>query len=239
MTKNVNWDTYAQVYDLMAYNNPAYQDIFQKFSTEIRQWDIKPNDIFVELGAGTGNYSTYLAEVFPYSQVLHFDSNPIMNEYTQIKAQKKHITNIQIITKDIKDINFFHQTISAVICVYALYTFPEPKKVIKKIFEWIKPNGYVFACDLGRILNLFDWSKYLFKALCYKHGILQALSIFYKGRAIAKQNRLIVSGQKSGKYWTHTHDEFCNEFKEVGFQVISSFESYRRYSDIVICKKSI
>ena len=37
-TLNVNWHSYAEVYDLMADNNPAYQDLIVQFKQAIASW---------------------------------------------------------------------------------------------------------------------------------------------------------------------------------------------------------
>ncbi len=40
---NVNWHSYAEVYDLMADNNPAYQDLIAQFQQAIAAWRIEPH----------------------------------------------------------------------------------------------------------------------------------------------------------------------------------------------------
>ncbi len=83
---NVDWNSYAEVYDLMADNNPAYQDLIAQFKHAIATWCIEPRSTLADLGAGTGNFSIELAQAFPTCQVIHLDANPEMNHLAERHA---------------------------------------------------------------------------------------------------------------------------------------------------------
>jgi hypothetical protein len=105
------------------------------------------------------------------------------------------------------------------------------------MYRWLKPNGYLFVCDLGRILQIGDWAKYLFTEVVREQGLIKAVALFYKGRTVAEHSKLIAAAQRSGHYWVHGHADFVGAFEQAGFSVQSSSEAYRGYSDIVLCKK--
>lgn len=233
----VGWSSYAKTYDLMAANNPAYQQLVAQFLNETQKWKFNAQEVLLDLGAGTGNFSLELAKRFPHCQVLHIDADPVMNETAQMKANERCITNINITTQEMRNISFPPETISAIVCVHALYSFPNPQNIIVNMWDWLKPGSDAFVCDLGRILDIADWSKYLFRELYRQHGLLKTLSLFYQGRSIAKQNRLIAASQKSGSFWTHSLAEFCQTFESAGFEILVSYETYRGYSDLVVCQK--
>jgi hypothetical protein len=93
------------------------------------------------------------------------------------------------------------------------------------------------VCYLGRVLQIGDWAKYLFTEVSREHGFLKAAALFYKGKAVAEHNKLIAAAQRTGRYLVHNHTDFVKEFERAGFSVQSSSETYRGYSDIVLCKK--
>lgn len=234
----MGWSAYATAYDLMARHNPAYQQLMEQFQHEITQWKFGPADLLLDLGAGTGNFSLSLAARFPHCRVLHLDADPLMNATAHRKAHERKITNLDIITQDVSEIFFHSETIAAIVCVHSLYTFPEPQQMIEKMLNWLQPGGYAFVCDLGRTLDIADWSKYLFTELRRQHGLLRTLSLFCRGRTVATQNRLIAESQQSGIFWTHTHSEFCTLFESVGFRIIAADETFRGYSDVLVCQKN-
>lgn len=234
-----NWYRYAVVYDLMTDNNPAYQELVHIFHAALDNHRFNANDLLVDIGAGTGNFSLDLAKRYKESRVLHVDSNIQMNVLAQEKAKKRALTNIDILTYDTTDISFVDNSISAIVCVHFLYVLRDPRLFIGKMYRWLKSGGIVFACDPGRTVNVNDWFQYLFKASYKKHGLLKTLALFYRGRAVAQQNRYISTAQKRGVYWLHSHEDFCQAFTSVGFDVISSQTAYRGISDIVICRKPI
>ena len=233
----MKWSSYARVYDLMASNNPAYQDLVSQFVSQLSAWSFAPNDLLVDLGAGTGNFSIELAAAFPHCTVLHIDSDPIMNQIARWKAEKRSIQNINIIQQDVSDYKFDPESVALFTCIHSLYTFNEPFSILNTMFYSLKPGGFAYICDIGRVLDIHDWATYLFKHIASERGFLYAVWLFIKGREVTKQNRQAVSLQKSGAFWTHTHAEFCDTLKSSSFDILKSYETYRGYSDIAICRK--
>lgn len=236
---NVDWSSYAEVYDLMTANNPAYQNILARFKAEIDKWELPPQSTLCDLGAGTGNFSLVLSSSFPHCHVMHVDADERMNEAAQHKASKEKVRNIGFVAENMEETSFEPQSLSAIISVHALYSLRHPQALINRMHEWLKPGGYLFVCDLGRTLNVRDWASYLFMEAAHKYGLIGALGLFYRGRAIAKHNRHISKNQRAGVYWTHDPQAFRNVFEQAGFEIIACEEAYRGYSDIVVCRKVI
>ena len=234
----VDWSSYAQAYDLMAENNPAYQDILERFKAETNKWALPPQSTLCDLGSGTGNFSLALASSFPHCRVLHIDADEKMNELAQHKAKGNQISNIEFITRDVETLSFDAQSLSVITSVHALYPLQHPQALIARLYEWLKPGGYLFVCDLGRVLNVKDWAAYLFVESIRKHGLAHTLGLFYRGRAIAKHNRHISRFQRTGAYWTHGQSTFRKVFEQAGFEVVSCECAYRGYSDIIVCRKN-
>src|ERR1700689_3195308 len=74
-SKQIDWTAYAQVYDLMAENNPAYQEILLRCLETIAHWNLPPGSRIIDLGAGTGNFSVRIAQALPQCRILHVDAN--------------------------------------------------------------------------------------------------------------------------------------------------------------------
>ena len=228
----------AEVYDTVLSYNPAYQDIISLFKNNISQWQIPHNSKLAEFGAGTGNFSIELAKTFPQAQILHFDFNHGMNSFASEKVKRTGLKNLDVHTQSIDDIILKENSIQAAVCVHALYTFPQPQQALSSINNWLKPGGYGVFCDLGRVLHIPKWVKFFASNLMKNHGYLKTAEVFWKGRNVIKQNRIIRDQQLAGKYWTHSHDEFCEIVKDSGFEIISAQTCFLDDSDFVVVRKS-
>ncbi len=233
----VDWSSYAEAYDLMAVNNPAYQELLEKFRQTISQWRLEPHSTLVELGAGTGNFSIELACMFPECMILHLDADPRMNHSAESKAAVQKLQNMRFLSKDIQEVQFERESLSALVMVHALYAFPRPREVISKTFEWLTPGGYLFVCDVGSVAQVSDWATYLFRESYRRQGLWRTVQFFYKGRVVAQQNRRIARAQKAGVYWTHTSAEFRAAFTSVGFEIMTDQKTYRNTSDLIVARK--
>jgi ubiquinone/menaquinone biosynthesis C-methylase UbiE len=228
---NVNWSSYAEVYDLMSESNPAYQDVVKLVERRASQWILTPDATVAELGAGTGNISLMLARRFRSQRVLHVDSDDVMSTRAQYKADEQGLSNIRYLKQDADTAFFQPESLNAVVLVHALYTFQNPNALIKRCHTWLKPGGILFVCDIGKVLNVTDWASYLFFSMTRNYGLVECLRRFYMGRAIASQNRRISRAQRDGVYWTHTLQELRACVSDAGFVISANGVCYRGYSD--------
>lgn len=237
MLTTVDWSAYAQVYDLMADNNPAYQDLLTQFQSDMHLWDLRDHAVIADLGAGTGNFSLLVAQAFPSASVVHLDSNPAMNALAKRKAASRGLSNIDVLTTDIDKATFPQASIDAVVTVHALYSFPDPRATIQDIYQWLRPGGLVWACDLGREMNIGDWARFLFRESYRQRGLARTIQHFIRGRVITRENRRIAAAQRVGTYWKHALSEYRMAFETAGFRVTGARAAYRGYSDIVQAQK--
>lgn len=234
----VDWERYSRSYDLLLEHSPAYREILDRFEQLYGRLVLPGGACVAELGAGTGNFSVAAARLKPWVNVIHMDSDPGMNAVARDKARAHGLTNFTPVeaSADAIEVGVF-APLHAVILIHALYTFPDPQRVLRLVYSALEPGGALILCDLGRVLNLVDWAWYLFREVGKREGIGAALRVFWKGRELSRQNRQIRASQLNGTYWTHSTEECAEAVRAAGFQVEEVSRIYRGYSDLVIARK--
>lgn len=236
--KKVNWSSYAEAYDMLLEYNPAYQEIVGKFQNEVATWDIEPSASILDIGAGTGNFTLVASQTFPNSRVFYVDFDAQMAAIAKSKALAQGLNNINFVTQSAEFLDWSKFTnLKGIVCVHALYALKNPQQIINNMYQALQPGGYLFLCDSGRTLNILKWIKFHVAYLMSQHGLLTTVEIFWRGRQIFKQNRIIRQLQLNGTYWVHGHDEFCKAVTMAGFKLLHSEQAYQGCSDLIIAKK--
>ena len=235
--ENVNWHTYAQKYDMLLEFNPFYQALRKEVLKKSANWKLVKGDTLIDLGGGTGNYSIEIAKQHPLANIIHIDNDKGMIERVRDKILNQKVSNITIIKQSASSVKFSKGSIKGLICIHALYTFPEPTSILEKIYNWSSKNGKVILVDPGRTINVLGWQLAIGFHLIKNHGLPKALSIMKAGNEVSKQNKYLAKMQKEGKLWLHSHDEFCGHIEDTGFVIEKSFKTFRGISDFVVAKK--
>lgn len=236
-TAAVNWNTYAQTYDMLLAYNPFYQQLHEEVMEQVKKWDIQTGDLVADIGAGTGNYSLAIARRFPTANILHIDRDEGMNAVTAEKKEQEQLYNHHILSKGIDEVGLEEGSLRALISIHALYAFPNPTKVLRDMYDWLEPGGNAVLVDAGRIVNVLDWQLALSMRLIRRYGLRKTLEIFREGKEVSRQNAYIRSMQKNGTFWTHSHEEFCQAVQHAGFEVEYSQTCFRGISDLVVARK--
>ena len=233
----VSWKTYAQTYDMLLSHNPFYQNVHDEVMQEVRKWKIGVNDFIADVGAGTGNYSLAIAEQFPHAKVFHIDSDGGMNARAAEKCRSKAIINHYILDQGIEAVQMEAESLKALVSIHALYTFPNPLKALEKMYDWLQPGGYAVLVDAGRMVNVRNWQLAIGWHLLRNHGLKKTFQIMREGKEVSQQNAYIRDMQRKGKFWMHSHEEFCTTVRQAGFEVLSSHITFRGVSDFVVARK--
>jgi len=233
----VNWSAYARVYDLMAENNPAYQEILSTCVATVKSWNLAAGSRLIDLGGGTGNFSVRLAQSLPHCKIVHVDRNPAMQAIAVKKARRAGLRNHHVLLAEAERINFPLKSVAGIVSVHALNFVKVPKTMIQKLSGWLAPKGHLFACDIGRHMNMTDWAVYLFREAWQRHGLRKAMELFWEGRAVAQQNRQLSREYDQGLFWIHNLAGYRNTFKRCGLAIDQSFLCYRGYSNAVVAHK--
>jgi len=205
---------YSKVYDMMLEINPAYQELQKLFKLQLQKLQINNNAPIkvLDIGGGTGNFSVLdRAKTKLPSKSMDYDTTPFEKWDTSIKYD-------------------------LVICVHALYLMPNPKLLIPKIVDHMAPGANALICDIGKPINVFSWSIYLFRKLIVKYGLNQTINYFRQGNQISEANKKISKLQRKKNPWKHNLSQFKLYFSQY-LTVHEGFSCYRGYSNFVRCVK--
>ena len=227
----VDWNAYAEAYDLLSEHNPAYQALLHDFEGFLAT--IRTPQLIYDIGGGTGNYTKIAARACPGSEIRFVEPDAGMIALARDKLAAHG--NINYDTLALEDIDALGAA-DLVICVHALYAMPAPEQRLADMRRLLRPGGLLYLINLGRYMNVADWRRYLFSHLKKEHGLVGALRIFWQGREIAKQNKTILKAQKNGVYWTHTEEEIASAASAAGFEILRQESVYRGYSHLLVCR---
>ncbi|PHN05989.1 class I SAM-dependent methyltransferase [Flavilitoribacter nigricans] len=235
--QTLSWGTYAQKYDILFDYNPFYQKLHRQVMQEVGKWSVPSGAVLADIGAGTGNYSLAMAQNFPQATVLHIDKDEGMNEQAAQKKYRLELSNHQIRSLGVDEIKLAPDSLQGLISIHALYTFPDPAKVLQNMYEWLEPGRPAVLVNAGRIVNVLDWQLAIGWHLLRKYGFKKTLEIMREGKEVSRQNAYIREIQRQGGYWTHSHGEFCEAIEAAGFRIRHSKTCFRGVSDFVVAEK--
>lgn len=234
----MNWDAYAEHYDVMCELNPSYQENIDRLIQYLQTWEMPDHPTILDLGAGTGNYILALANKLKAASFVHVDFDKKMNELARRKYETQKVDSVEIKNQYVQDVRFDYESFDVIICINALYAISPQTEVLQRIHSWLKPNGRFFVIDFGRKQNILDWTFYVFRESMKRHRLGRYIKVLKDNRELIKQNRQTTRGQDSGRYWLHSTAEFRDTLKSCGFEVDEVFPCYRGYSDLAVCRKS-
>lgn len=236
--KTVDWSAYALQYDVMSQINPAYQELVAHCVQSVLGWNLRPGNVLADFGAGTGNFSIALARALPNVQVLHLDDDEQMLSIARSKAGKFGLNNWEAIALNCEQETWNLPALDGAVSVHCIYALKNPKGFIEKLCSQIKPGGYLYACDFGREMNVFDWGRYLMIESIKSRGFRATMRFVAQCGQVRRQNKRVAACQKSGMFWTHNLEEFKACFERSGIKIsAASSDMYRGYDDLIIGRK--
>jgi 2-polyprenyl-3-methyl-5-hydroxy-6-metoxy-1,4-benzoquinol methylase len=98
----------------------------------------------LDIGCGTGSLSIVLAG-FGH-KVTGIDLSPAMISIAQNKATKLGF-EIEFHVKDAASLQLLHEQFDAIVCRHLLWALPEPRQVLQRWAEFLKPNGRLILIE--------------------------------------------------------------------------------------------
>lgn len=228
----VDWTEYAQTYDMLLAHNPAYQALIDAFNAFLDTAALPEDARVLDAGAGTGNFAHALYAVLPEADLTLLEPDAGMRARA---AEKLAGASARMAPCGLQAYSG-SAGFDLIICTHALYAMPDPTARLAQMRALVKPGGWLFLIDMGRVLRLWDWQLYLLRHLIGRAGLLRAIAIMRQGRPIAVANRAVRRAQKSGHYWTYQTHQLGAALAEAGWHVETLRPIYRGYSDLAIAR---
>jgi len=110
--------------------------------------DIKPEDLVVDLGCGTGQISLPLAA--RGAQVLAVDVSSAMVRKLQAEASARGLQCLDALALPIEELVLPAGSVDLVISSYALHHLRDPDKgdLVSAAFGWLRPGGRLVVADM-------------------------------------------------------------------------------------------
>jgi len=133
------WNRIASHYDKEEKKDEKiYHQIIEKLIPYL-----KPTDRVLDFGAGTGLITNEIAK--NVRKVCGIDISSKMVELAMAKAEKRKLNNIQYSHATIFDSSLTKGTFDVILASYTLHLVDEPKMVVQRIIELLKPDGMLIS----------------------------------------------------------------------------------------------
>ncbi|WP_411721229.1 bifunctional demethylmenaquinone methyltransferase/2-methoxy-6-polyprenyl-1,4-benzoquinol methylase UbiE [Mycetocola sp.] len=119
-------------------------DVLWRVATT-RAIDLHPGDRILDLAAGTGTSSAFLAR--SGATVIAADFSPGMIEVGRKKYGR--VRNMQFVEADATNLPFSDNEFDATTISFGLRNVVEPKKAIAEMFRVTKPGGQIVICEFS------------------------------------------------------------------------------------------
>nr|WP_049871385.1 cyclopropane-fatty-acyl-phospholipid synthase family protein [Ramlibacter tataouinensis] len=107
----------------------------------------------LDLGCGWGSLSLWLAERFPYSQIVGLSNSHGQRGFIEARAAQRGLTNLRIVTADVAQAQFplrgVHAGFDRVVSVEMFEHMKNYRHLFQRVASWMAPQGqmlvHVFA----------------------------------------------------------------------------------------------
>lgn len=113
------------------------------------------NEMVLDIGAGSGNFSLPIAKKMKQGKVYCLDLSSEMTDFLQKKARQNSLQEvIRILHNDASATGLDDGSIDWVVSGNCMHEMPHPEKILKEMYRVLKPGGAVFIVDFT------DWHGY-------------------------------------------------------------------------------
>lgn len=109
---------------------------------------VRPHDVVVDLGCGTGQISIPLAA--KGAGVLGVDVSPAMTDRLRAEARRQGLPMLVTVAVPIEELSLPAGSVDLVVSSYALHHLrdADKKRLVTAMFTWLRPGGRVVIADM-------------------------------------------------------------------------------------------
>lgn len=109
--------------------------------------ELKPHEVVVDVGSGSGYYSFRLAKLVPEGRVIGIDIQPEMVAYLSSKAQQLGVANVESHLGKVDAVELPPESVDAFLMVDAYHEFSHPNEMMQSIVHALKPTGRIYILE--------------------------------------------------------------------------------------------
>lgn len=148
-SQSANSAKYDRVARWYALFEPAYLIFPPARRRAVVALNLKPGDVVLEIGAGTGRNFRYLVEaVGPTGAVIGVDASPGMLAEAEKLIEREGWSNVQLLRQDATKLEIDRE-VDAVLFSLSYSAIPEPRPALALAWQALRPGGRVAVMDLG------------------------------------------------------------------------------------------
>ncbi|MFA6127709.1 MAG: class I SAM-dependent methyltransferase [Bacteroidales bacterium] len=133
------WDRTAKYYDGVEKKDEL---TYSNFIEKVRKY-LRVNDIVIDFGCGTGLVCNEIAD--QVKMIYAIDISSKMLEIASNKAVGRQIQNIEFLQTTLFDERLKPGSFDAILVVNILHLLEDPQKDIHRIYELLKPGGFIIS----------------------------------------------------------------------------------------------
>lgn len=119
----------------------------EKPDLTVENLNLEPDDVVADIGAGSGYFSSRIAQQVPQGKVYAVDIQPEMLEAIATLKEKRQIDNIETVLGAEDSPKLPPDSIDLAFMVDAYHEFAYPKEMMAGIVEALKPGGRVVLLE--------------------------------------------------------------------------------------------
>lgn len=198
----------------------------------IRLLDPQPNDMVLDVAAGTGEPGLTIATKLTGGRVMITDLARYMLDIARENAEKRNIHNIDTCACDVCELPFADNTFDAISCRFGFMFFPDMLLAAKEMFRVLKPGGRI-ATSVWSVPEKNFWITAIMGTInrnmelpppppgapgmfrCAKDGLIAGLFAEAGFTNISQEE---VAGRLNAK----TTDTYWNMMTEIGAPIVAA-----------------